>query len=245
MTFFEGDRTAWPAEGTVFPVSKIDIEVSSDPHPFHLAEAERARQSWQREIAANPHLFDGRMVLQRSIRIAEGRIAARAHIVPYSTFLWWRRTREPGAYHLFGMPMLLSSDGAMIAIRMGAHTANPGRVYSPGGSLEPEDIVDGRCDVAGNIAREVREETGISLSEAVAESGWHAIHMDSTVTVFRVFRLSATADEMLARVAAHVAADPHPEIDEAVAIRGPEPTAHNYPEFIPPILKWLFARRGG
>ncbi|WP_018240162.1 DNA mismatch repair protein MutT [Ensifer sp. BR816] len=243
MPILESNRSGWPAEGTIFSVSEIDIEVSPEPHPFHLAEAERARESWQREIAANPHLFDGRMVLQRAICIADGRIAALAHIVPYSTFLWWRRTRGPGACHLFGMPMLLSSDGAMIAIRMGAHTANPGQVYSPGGSLEPEDIVDGRCDVAGNIAREVREETGLSLSEATADPGWHAIHLDGTVTVFRVFRLAATADEVVARVAAHVADDPHPEIDGAVAIRGPEPHAHNYPAFIPPMLDWLFARR--
>ncbi|MCG5486369.1 MAG: NUDIX hydrolase [Sinorhizobium meliloti] len=242
MTLLETSQGQWPLDGTIFPVSEIDIEVSPEPHPFHLAEADRARESWQREIAANPHLFDGRMVLQRSVRITDGRISARAHIVPYSTFLWWRKTRAAGASHIFGMPMLVSSDGALIAIRMGAHTANPGRVYSPGGSLEPEDIIDGRCDVARNIAREVMEETGISLSEAIAEPGWHAIRMDGTLTVFRVFRLAATAEEILARVAAHVAADPHPEIDEAVAIRGPEPTAHNYPPFIPPILEWLFAR---
>lgn len=245
MTLLETDRAQWPVEGKIFPVSDIEIEVAAEPHPFHLAEAEKARESWQKEIAVNPHLFDGRMVLQRSVLVADGRIRARAHIVPYSTFLWWRKTRAPGASHIFGMPMLVSSDDALIAIRMGAHTANPGRVYSPGGSLEPEDIVDGRCDVARNIAREVKEETGISLSEATAEPGWHAIHMDGTLTVFRVFRLAATAEDIVARVAEHVACDPHPEIDEAVAIREPEPTAHNYPEFIPPILDWLFARIRG
>jgi hypothetical protein len=69
----------------------------------------------------------------------------------------------------------------------------------------------------------------------------NAIDVDGTVTVFRVFRLAATADEVIARVAAHVAADPHPEIDEAVAIRSPDPAAHHYPDFIPPILEWLFA----
>ncbi len=36
--------------------------------------------------------------------------------------------------------------------------------------------------------------------------------------------------------------DPHPEIEEAVAIRSPDPMAHNYPEFTPPILEWLFSR---
>ncbi|WEX74560.1 NUDIX hydrolase [Sinorhizobium numidicum] len=242
MALLESNRQHWPAEGTIFPISEIDIEVAGEPHPFHLAQAERARENWRQEIAANPHLFDGRMVLQRAIRITDGRIAATGHIVPYSTFLWWRKTRTQSACHIFGMPMLLSADGAMIAIRMGGHTANAGRVYSPGGSLEPEDIVDGRCDIAGNIAREVKEETGIALSEAIAEPGYHAIHMNGTVTVFRIFRLAATADQLVARVAAHVASDPHPEIDEAVAIRSPEPAAHNYPDFIPPILEWLFAR---
>ncbi|MDK1388652.1 NUDIX hydrolase [Sinorhizobium sp. 8-89] len=245
MNLLESNRAEWPAEGTVFPVSAVGIDVSPDPHPFHLAEVERAQESWQREIAANPHLFDGRMVLQRAIRIEDGRIVANAHVVPYSTFLWWRKSRAPGALHIFAMPMLLSSDGAMIAIRMGSHTANAGRVYSPGGSLEPEDIVDGRCDIDGNIAREVREETGIELSEATAEPGYHAVHMKGTVVVFRTHRLAATADELVSLVARHVSTDPHPEIDEAVAIRGPEPEAHNYPDFFPAILEWFFAKNGG
>lgn len=245
MDLFESNRPHWPAEGTIFPVSEIDVRVAAEPHPFHLAEREQARENWRREIAANPDLFDGRMLLQRTVQIEDGRIAARAHIVPYSTFLWWRKTRAQGACHLFGMPMLMSSDGAMIAIRMGAHTANAGRVYSPGGSLEPEDVIDGRCDVARNISREVQEETGIVLSDEIAEPGWHAIHMDSTVTVFRVFRLASAADEIVARVAAHIASDPHPEIEEAIAIRSPDRMAHNYPEFIPPILEWLFSRDSG
>ncbi|OHV78005.1 NUDIX hydrolase [Ensifer sp. LCM 4579] len=245
MALIEGSQSHWPAEGMVFPVSEVDVRVVAGPHPFHLAEAERVRENWRQEIAANPHLFDGEMVLQRTVRISDGRIDAEAHVVPYSTFLWWRKTRAPGACHLFGMPVLVSSDGAFIAIRMGAHTANAGRVYSPGGSLEPEDIVGGRCDVAANIAREVREETGIALREEDAEPGWQVIHMEGTVTVFRIFRLRSAADEIVARVAAHVAADPHPEIDQAVAIRSPDPEAHDYPGFMPPILEWLFARIQG
>lgn len=242
MSAPESNRAAWPAEGVIVPIADVDIRVNGAAHPFHLAEVERAQENWAREIAANPHIFDGRMILQRALRIEGGQVKGEGHVVPYSTFLWWRKTRSEGAFHLFAMPVILSSDGALILARMGAHTANPARVYSPSGSLEPEDIVDGRCDIAGNIRREALEETGIDLALAAAEPGYHLLHMDRAVTVLRVYRYPEAAEALVARVAAHIAADPEPEIDEAIAVFSPDPGAHNYPPFIPPILEWLFRR---
>ena len=242
MGALESNTALWPPEGVIIPIDDVEIRVNGAAHPFHLGEVERAQQNWQREIAANPHLFDGRMVLQRALRIEDGRIRGEGHVVPYSTFLWWRKTRAESAFHLFAMPAILSSDGALILVRMGSHTANPARVYSPSGSLEPEDIVDGRCDIAGNIRREALEETGIDLALATVEPGYHLLHMDRAVTVIRVYRYPETAAALVARVAAHIAADPEPEIDEAIAIFGPDPGAYNYPPFIPPILEWLFRR---
>ncbi len=237
MTLLETSQGQWPLDGTIFPVSEIDIEVSPEPHPFHLAEADRAAKRWQREIAANPHLFDGRMVLQRS-----GPDHGRAHQAasPYRSLfdlslVAGKRERRARAI-FFGMPMLVSSDAPLIAIRMGAHTANPGRVYSPGGSLEPEDIIDGRCDVAPTSAREVMEETGISLSEAIAEPGWHAIRMDGTLTVFPAFSDWRPRRRKSLPGGGACCCRSHPEIDEAVAIRGPEPTAHNIRRSFHPYL---------
>lgn len=244
MSTIESNTAAWPAEGAIIPIDDVEIRVNGAVHPFHLEEVGRAQENWQREIAANPHLFDGRMVLQRALRIKDGRVKGEGHVVPYSTFLWWRKTRMEGAFHLFAMPAILSSDGALILVRMGSHTANPARVYSPSGSLEPEDVVDGRCDIDGNIRREALEETGIDLALASAEPGYHLLHMDRAVTVIRVYRYPEKAAALVARVAAHIAVDPEPEIDEAIAIFGPDPGAYNYPPFIPPILDWLFKRNG-
>jgi 8-oxo-dGTP pyrophosphatase MutT (NUDIX family) len=235
-------RGHWPAENVIFTVAALDLRVSPEPHPFHLAQRAQAAENWTQEIAANPALFDGPMVLQHKVDIRDGVVSSRAHVVPFSTFLWWRKTRPLGAaLHLFGLPVILSSDGAVIAIRMARHTANPGRVYCAAGSLDPGDIVDGRCDIDGNMKREVREETGLDLGDAVASRGFQALYSDDMITLFRIFRFDETAAALIDRIAAHIAAEAEPEIDEALAIVSPDPDLHPYPPFMAPILAQIFA----
>ena len=48
-----------------------------------------------------------------------------------------------------------AAGNALVAIRMGAHTVNAGKVYFAAGSFEPEDFPDGVVDAHGNMAREV------------------------------------------------------------------------------------------
>ncbi|OJF91980.1 DNA mismatch repair protein MutT [Pararhizobium antarcticum] len=235
------DRAHWPEENVIFAVTSLDLKVSPEPHPFHLAEKTAAAENWRLEIAANPALFDGKMVLQHRVDIRDGAISSQAHVVPFSTFLWWRKTRPPGsALHLFGLPVILSSDGAVIAIRMGRHTANPGRVYCAAGSIDPDDVVDGRCDINGNMAREVREETGLDLADAFASPGFHALHGEDMVTLFRTYRFQETAEGLIARIRAHIETEAQSEIDEALAIFSADPDLHPYPPFMPRILARIF-----
>ena len=231
----------WPDEDVIFPVGRIDVRVVDTPHPYYLSHRAEVAANWEEEVAANPALYDGRMLLVRALRIRDGRISGECHAVPFSALLLWRKTRPAGsAIHLFGLPVIVSSDGAVIAIRMGLHTANPGRVYCTAGSLDPEDIRDGYCDLDGNMAREVLEETGLSLSDAVNVSGYYGLHDQGIVTVFRLYHFAATAAELIERIAAHIAADPEPEIDTALAIRTADPEQYHYPPFMPPILEWVF-----
>ena len=233
----------WPAESRIFPVSSLDLKVIDGPHPYHLSEAEAAASNWMLEIARNPALFDGRMLLQRAVCISDGAVSGEAHVVPYSTFLLWRRTRpRAAAVHLFGMPVLLSGDGAVIAIRMGRHTANPGRVYCAAGSLDAGDIRDGCCDIDGNMAREVSEETGLDLGAAQADPGFHGLCHDGVVVLFKRYRFENTAAELIERIADHIAREPAPEIEEGLAIRCADPQLHAYPGFMPLILDWVFTR---
>ncbi len=236
----QNDMAGWPPEGTVFPVSHIDLSVLPGEHPFHLRELAAVRENWAREVLVNPALYDGRMVFQHHVSIRDGAVKGEAYITPFSTFLWWRKQRALGGFHLFAFAVAISSDGAMIAIRMAPHTANPGQVYCAAGSMDESDIVDGYCDVEGNMRREVLEETGLDLNDAVAEPGYYGTHISRSVTLFRIFRFPWTADDMLRKIEAHMLVSEEDEVDGAVAIRSADPSAHHYSAAMLPILAWYF-----
>ncbi|RUX90607.1 hypothetical protein, partial [Mesorhizobium sp. M7D.F.Ca.US.004.01.2.1] len=151
----------------ILPVDAVDVRLDPGPHPFALENAEAIAENWQREIAANPALFDGTVVLLSQLAYRDNRLVGRCHAVNYSTFMLWRKRREnSGAEHAYAHAVLVAGDNALVAIRMGPQTVNAGRVYFAAGSFEPVDFRDGQVDVDFNMIREVREETGLDLSGA-------------------------------------------------------------------------------
>lgn len=234
-------QAGFPAEGTVFPVSSHRLRVLEGAHPWAVENEADIAENWAREIAANPRLFNGQMVFQRRLSYADGHIEGEAHMVPYAAFLHWRRLgRMAGGHHLFSMPLILSAYGALIAIRMADTTANPGRVYSPAGSLDTSDVVDGLCRLEDNMRRETLEETGLALEMMDADPVCRGLHVANSVAVFRVFRSPVDAAEIRAQVMRHMADDPDPEISDLVAIRSADPAAHDYSAFMLPVLDWVF-----
>ncbi len=231
----------FPPADSIFDVASFRLSVTDDAHPWVLDNAADIAANWNREVAANPHLFNGTMVFQRTLSFADGHVEGRAHFVPYASFLHWRRQgRAGGGYHLFAMPIILSSDGALMAARMAETTSNPGRVYSPAGVLDPNDIRDGLCDIDGNVRREALEETGLDLATMRAEAGYRAVHTGHTLALFRVFRSPLDERALQAAARAHIASETEPEISDLVGIRSADPTAHDYANFMLPVLDWLF-----
>lgn len=238
------ETSGWPPEQTVFSVPRVELRVLPDGHPVHLENAVEIRANWVREIAANPALYDGRMILQRRVSVRPGGIFSEGHLVPFSTFMWWRKqASRHGAFHIFGYAVIATADDALVAIRMGQHTANPGLVYFAAGSLDENDIVDAHCDMESNMRREVMEETGLDLRDAVAEGGYHATHLDRAVTVFRLYRFPWSAGEIVGRIERHMPVADDKEIAGAVIIRSADPKAAPYHASMLPILDWFFGGR--
>lgn len=242
---FSDDFAGWPPEATVFPIAGVDLRVLPGSHPFVVAEEAAIRENWAKETAANPALFEGRLVFQQRLSFSEDGIAGEGYVTPFSAIMWWRRQpQRQGGLHIFAYPVLESSDGALVAIRMGAHTANPGQVYFAAGSLEQEDIVDGRCDIEANMRREVHEETGLDLADAAAGPGLYASYSRRTVTLMRLFRFDMTADEIVERIEAHMLVAEDKEIAGAVAIRSADPKAYPYNISMLPVISWYFGKAG-
>ncbi|TIP59704.1 MAG: hypothetical protein E5X68_33945, partial [Mesorhizobium sp.] len=121
--------------------------------------------------------------------------------------LWRKRRENSGAEHAYAHAVLVAGDNALVAIRMGRHTVNAGRIYFAAGSFEPIDFRAGLVDVDFNMIREVGEETGLDLSQAERGQRYHALSTASGTVIFRRYRVAETADELARRISAFVASE--------------------------------------
>ncbi|AWC23405.1 MULTISPECIES: hypothetical protein [Aminobacter] len=227
----------------ILPVDVVDVRLDPEPHPFERDNAAAIVANWAEEKAARPALFDGTVVLLSELAYGDNRLTGRCHAIRYSTFMLWRKLKPvTSAEHAFAHAMLISSDNALVAIRMGAHTANAGKVYFAAGSFEPEDFRDGLVDLDYNMAREVREETGLDLGTATREERCHALSVESGTAIVRCYRAAETADELAAQITRFVADDPDPEIEGPVVIRGMDDLPEGLMPHMRPLAEWHFSR---
>ena len=225
----------------VVPIEHVDVRLDPSPHPFEIAHADAIEENWQAEIAAQPAYFDGRIVLLSRLVYRDGRLEGLCHPVRFATLMYWRRDRtEKIVEHSFAYAALVSSDNALVAIRMAAHTANPGQVYFAAGSFEPADFPRGQVDLDFNMRREVGEETGLDLGEAEREAACYLYSVDNATVIFRRYRMDATADEIAARIAAFVATETEPEIDGPVILRGIDDISASMRPHMAAIVRWHF-----
>ncbi|QPC92352.1 hypothetical protein [Mesorhizobium sp. INR15] len=230
----------------ILPVDAIDVRLDPGPHPFERDNGQAISENWQREIAANPALFDGTVVLLSELALHDRRLVGRCHAVNYSTFTLWRQRRAgSGAEHAYGHAMLVAGDNALVAIRMGAHTVNAGRVYFAAGSFEPMDFRDGLVDVDFNMIREVREETGLDFSGITRDTHYHALSTPRGTVIFRRYRETASADELARRIRAFVATEAEPEIEGPVIIRHAGDLPDGLMPHMKPLIEWHFAAADG
>lgn len=226
----------------ILPVDAVQIRLLPDPHPFAGAHSAAIEKNWERERADKPALFDGEVMLLSELRYRNRRLEGACHLVRYATFLFWRRLRpHPSAAHAFAHAALISADGALVAIRMGGHTVNAGRVYFAAGSFEPSDFPDGHADLTLNMEREVREETGLDLRGMAFEPTFQIWSEPSGTAIFRRYHLPDDAEGIAEKIAAFVARDPDPEITGPVVIRKGEVLPEGLMPHMEGFIAWHFA----
>lgn len=234
-------------EHKILPLANVALPLEPGMHPWHEANEVDIMAGWEREIERRPFLFNGDIVMQFPPQWDGDVLVARSRMANFACLIHWFEqggkavTATDDICHFFGSPVLLTSDGAAVMVRMSAKTANPGQVYSPCGSLDGSDVFGDRVDLLANMAREVAEETGLDLADATPEAGMHIYRNGGIYTCFKRYVFPRTAAEIEKQVQEHLITQSEPEIEGLVFFFDAEQPNEPVPEYMRAFLRFHFA----
>jgi 8-oxo-dGTP pyrophosphatase MutT (NUDIX family) len=199
----------------VYPILTLDLQLTPDPWDFALAQRARIDAHWAKLVGANPGLWNGEVLMCNRVTLVDGAFKGRFIRSDFASLVAWRDwgLEASDALNCFGSAVVMSKDGALLYGRMADHTLNAGRIYPPGGSLEPADVTaDGRVDVLGSIERELAEETGLDVKDA-EQGGFLAVFDDQRrVAIAQILRYPQSSSHLAAKVRDFLASERKPEL---------------------------------
>jgi 8-oxo-dGTP pyrophosphatase MutT (NUDIX family) len=227
-------------------IAAIDIRLRPKIWDFAAERAAEIEAHWQKRLQANPHLYNGKVLLAADIKhdtTPDGaRLRGSCFVVEYKAFLAWRALGQPGdARNIFALSALRSADGAYLLGEMASWTANAGQVYSPGGTPDLNDICDGVLDLEGSALRELTEETGLSTQHVSATAGWTVVYANAMIGCMKELRSPLAAAELVACAAAHFAREKRPELTRLVPVFGSADINAHMPDFMQAYLRHAFS----
>lgn len=223
-------------EPAVVSVDHLDLTFDPRPWPFAVerrAEIDAFFAQLQRE---KPAVWNGRTLLLYECAMTEGVLRGRYLETDYASFTAWCTWGRPpaGAYDCFGAGAVITADNAVLVGVMGPHNFNAGHIYFPCGTPDPSDIINGKVDLDFSVRRELKEETGIDVSELTMEPGWIAIVDGNLIAHIKPLRSPENAESLRDRILAHLASEDEPELSDIRIVRGPA-------DFDPAMTRWVTA----
>ena len=179
-------------------------------------------------------IWNGRILLGRDPAFTAERFSARYFDADFASFLAWRDWGFPdrSVFHGFGMGALRCSDGAFVLGEMAGHTANAGRVYFPSGTPDPDDLKGDAVDIAGSVAREVEEETGLRPEEYRANAHWDCVVSGAVIAMIRILEVDVTGESLRARIEANLSRQSQPELSRIHLVRERRDLTTAMPRFV-------------
>lgn len=217
----------------IVPVSSADIRFVRDAWAFAEDRGAEISAHWRDVCAENPDLYNGRVLKARNCRVEGGVFRAEAIETDFASFLYWRDSGFPdhSMKNLFGTAAVWSSEQDLILGRMSSWTANAGLIYPFGGSLGPEDVSGDQVDMSASTARELAEESGLDINEAIVTPGFLAIFDGPRVALLTTLTFPLSTSDLVARIEAFLASERKPELDGVHVVRS---LADLLPERMPP-----------
>jgi len=224
-------------------VTTLDLKVQPWLWPF----AEERRADIDAHFASmrieKPQIWNGRVLLARNPVFSGECFSASYFETDFASFLAWRDWGFPDkdVFNGFGMGALRSADGAFVLGEMGQHTANAGRIYFAAGTPDLNDINNGAADIAGSVAREVEEETGLTPSDYRADEHWHCVVVGSSIALMRILAVDFPGEQLRAAIKANLALQSEPELADIHLVRGIGDLTEAMPRFVTAFLEAQFS----
>jgi hypothetical protein len=215
-------------------VTSLDLAVQKWSWPFAAARRAEIDAHFALQQRAKPKLWNGQVLLGRNPVFTRECFSASYFETDFASFLAWRDWGFPDkdVFNGFGMGALLSSDGAFALGEMGQHTSNAGRIYFPSGTPDLDDIRDNAVDIAGSVARELEEETGLTATDYRGEAHWHCVFTGPAVAMIRILRVDLPGEALRARIETNLASQQQPELSAIHLVRGIGDLTASMPRFV-------------
>jgi 8-oxo-dGTP pyrophosphatase MutT (NUDIX family) len=216
----------------------LDLAFAPRRWPF----AEERRAEIEAHFAARQRdktMWNGRVLVARDAVFAGERFSASYFETDFASYLAWRDWGFPDrdVFSAPGIGALRSSDGAFILGEMSAHTANAGRIYFPAGTPDTDDIRDGAVDIAGNMAREVEEETGLTPADYRPRAHWDCVVGEGIIALIKLLDVDLTGEQLRARIDAYLARQQQPELCAIHLVRDLSDITSAMPRYIPAFVE--------
>ena len=218
-----GDDDRLSFDDGVSPLAACALTVRNDVWPFAEANRPAIDAHWARATQTNPGYFNGVVHLVDVVHLDGDRLDASLIRTDFKSYLFWRDQGFPEAGVLdgFGSALIRSSDSYTMLGRQRAGNVNGGLAYPPSGFIDESDVAtDGTIDIAGSVAREVSEETGIDAAALVREAGLYLTRSGPQLSIAVPFRISITAAEFVRVAECHIALSSDSELDAIIAVAG-------------------------
>lgn len=224
-------------------VTSLDLRVGSWPWPFAQTRRADIAAHFAEQLRKKPQLWNGRVLLARRPDFTAGRFSADYFETDFASFLAWRDWGFPDRdiFNGFGMGALRASDGAFVLGEMGQHTANAGRIYFPSGTPDPDDVRNGAVDMAGSVAREVGEETGLCEADYSARAHWDCVVSGAAVAMIQMLEVDLPGKALQARIEANLASQHQPELCAIHLVRATSDLTAAMPRFVTAYLEREFS----
>jgi 8-oxo-dGTP pyrophosphatase MutT (NUDIX family) len=229
----------------VVALERVEMSFAPRPWPFAIerrAEIDACFAQLQRE---KPALWNGRVLMMYQHTISAGKLRGAFLETDFASLLAWRAFDfpDPTIKVCFPMSALHSTDGAFLLGLMAPHTANAGQLYFPTGTPDPDDVRGDKVDFDDSLLRELVEETGLGPADVTAVPGWHAVLAGPRIALIKLLQVAAPAASLRARILAHLAREPEPELCDIVIVRDHANLDPRMPAFVTAFLTDFWSKR--